>query len=69
MTTTNSPWTNDNEYKEFDDKEGLREVPNACISYVAADLLALVRRAATSGSRRLWGEGPALQAAVDAALG
>jgi hypothetical protein len=47
------PWTNDKEYKEFDDKAGLREVVNACIGCVTADLLALVRRAATSGSRRL----------------
>jgi hypothetical protein len=69
MTTTNPPWTNDDEYEEFNDEAGLQEVADACVGYVAADLPALVRRAATSGSRRLWGGGPAPQAAVVAAPG
>jgi hypothetical protein len=69
MTTTNPPWTNDNEYKDFNNNAGLQEVANACVGYVAADLPALVWRAATSGSRRLWGRGPAPRAAVVAALG
>jgi hypothetical protein len=59
----------DDEYREFDDKVGLREVPNACIGYTTADLWAMVQKTATSGSRRLWGGGLALQAAVTAALG
>jgi hypothetical protein len=42
MMTTNPPWTNDGKYKEFNYKAGLREVADACIGYVAADLLALV---------------------------
>ncbi len=69
MSITNPPWTNDNKYKEFNDEAGLREVTNACVGYVVADLLALVQRAATSGSRRLWGRGLAPRAAVVAAPG
>ncbi len=67
--TTNPPWTNDTVYKEIDDEAGLLEVANACVGYVAADLSALVQRAATSGSKRLWGRGWALRAAVVAAPG
>jgi hypothetical protein len=69
MTTANPPWTNDDEYEEFNDEAGLREVDDACVCCVVADLPALVRRAATSGSRRLWGGGPAPRAAVVAAPG
>jgi hypothetical protein len=53
MMTTNPSWTNDNKYEEFNDEVGLREVVDACVSYVAADLPALVRTAATSGSKKL----------------
>ena len=35
-----------------DDEAGLREVADACVGYVAADLSALVRRAATIGMER-----------------
>ena len=35
-----------------DDEAGLREVADACVGYVAADLSALVRRAATIGLER-----------------
>ncbi len=48
---------------------GVQEVANVCIGYVMADLLALVQRAATSVSRRLWGRGAAPRAAVVATPG
>ena len=38
-----------------DDEAGLREVADACVGYVAADLSALVRRAATLGMERALG--------------
>jgi hypothetical protein len=69
MTTMNPPWKNNKKYKEFDDKERLGEVANGCVGYVAADLSALVQRTTTSGSKRLWGGRPALQAAVIAIPG
>jgi hypothetical protein len=69
MATANLPCTNNDEYQEFDNEAGLREVAKACVGYTAADLSALVQRAATSGSRRLWGKGLALQAAVNTAPG
>ena len=41
-----------NECNECEDKVGLREVANMCVGYVVANLLALVRRAATLGAGR-----------------
>ncbi len=60
---------NDNRYNIFDNKAGLWEVANACVSYIAANLLALVRRAATLGIKEALGRGLATQAAVTAAPG
>ena len=49
-----------NECNECEDKAGLREVADTCVGYVVADLLALVRRAATVGAgRALEQAGPA----------